>query len=106
MFFGSGAQISGQSLKPTENIQNQRKDKASTNPVGVPHAVRLQILLDRAGFSSGEIDGYPGSNVRKATSAFQQAHGLSPVGRSDEATLKALLSVELTESLVNYTISN
>jgi lipoprotein-anchoring transpeptidase ErfK/SrfK len=106
MLFGSREQISGQTLKPTEDIQNQKKDKASTNPVGVPYAVRLQILLDRAGFSSGEIDGSPASNLRKASSAFQQAHGLSPVGRSDEATLKALLSVELTESLVNYTISN
>ncbi len=67
--------------------------------------VKLQILLDRAGFSSGEIDGSAGSNVRKAISAFQDARGLSRAGRTDDATLEALSSAELTEPLVSYTIS-
>ena len=78
---------------------------ASQDPVEVSSLIKLQILLDRAGFSSGEIDGLAGSNVRKAISAFQDAHGLPPAGRSDEATLEALSSSELTEPLVSYVIS-
>ncbi len=61
--------------------------------------------MDRAGFSSGQIDGSAGSNVRKAISAFQDSRGLPQAGRSDKATLTALANAELSEPLVSYTIS-
>ena len=79
---------------------------ASQKQMEISSLVKLQILLDRSGFSSGEIDGSAGSNVRKAISAFQDANGLPPAGRSDEATLEALSAAELTEPLVSYTISD
>jgi lipoprotein-anchoring transpeptidase ErfK/SrfK len=55
-----------------------------------PFIVKLQVLLDRARASPGVIDGYDGSNVRKAIWAFQAMNGMEPSGELDEETWRAL----------------
>ena len=55
-----------------------------------PSVVKVQTLLDRAGFSPGEIDGRWGDNAELAVVWFQKSAGLQPTGLVDAATLRAL----------------
>jgi peptidoglycan hydrolase-like protein with peptidoglycan-binding domain len=44
---------------------------------------RAQILLDRARFSPGEIDGVYGDDFGIAVKGYQENHGLKPTGTID-----------------------
>ena len=70
-----------------------------------PALVKAQILLDRAHFSPGVIDGYDGENVRKAVSAYQAAHDMPVNGQADDALLQTLIATDSAPALVAYTIS-
>src|SRR5215475_765320 len=64
--------------------------------------LRGQILLARAHFSCGEIDGRFGSNLQKAVSAFQEQRKLPVTGVLDAATWQSLQS-DQAPALISYT---
>ena len=55
-----------------------------------PAVLRAQILLDRAHFSCGEVDGEFGTNLQKTVNAYQQDRNLPVTGIMDAATWTAL----------------
>lgn len=60
---------------------------------GGPSTLRVQILLDRALFSPGILDGHWGKNTEKAVYWFQNRHGLESTGEVDQETYGALIGV-------------
>lgn len=67
--------------------------------------VRAEVLLDRARFSPGAIDGIDGDNFRKALAAYQAQAGLPVSGRLDEATWTRLTAADPAPALVERTIT-
>lgn len=75
------------------------RDKAATRRM----LIRAQVLLDRAHFSPGVIDGKAGGNLILALRGFQAARGLPVTGKLDKATWEKL-TVDAEPVLRAYTL--
>ena len=95
--------------KATTGLTSESVNNAAlATPVGA-HArgaavLRAQILLDRAHFSPGEIDGAFGSNMQRAIAGFQTSQGLPATGAVDAATWAAL-NKDSAAALTSYTVT-
>jgi lipoprotein-anchoring transpeptidase ErfK/SrfK len=67
-----------------------RNPSADRSAPIMSEVLAAQVMLDRSGFSSGEIDGKAGPNFLKALSAFQMSRGLRVSGLLDEETAERL----------------
>src|SRR6516225_11233875 len=91
-------------LKP-ENINSA--EWSGTQPPAdsiTPLGLRVQVLLDRAHFSPGEIDGKFGENAKKALRAYAEAQQLPGADTLTDAIWKKL-AADTQPVLTNYTIS-
>jgi hypothetical protein len=89
-------------------LAKEIEDITTKEPVGPgaagPRVVRAQILLDRAGFSPGEIDGRYGDDLGIAIRGYREVHNLKASGNID-AELWALLNADTRPALVSYTVT-
>jgi len=74
----------------TETAVNATDTPALARGASGPAVLRAQVMLDRAGFSPGVVDGNYGMLMDRALRAFQQARGLPVTGKLDAATWAAL----------------
>ena len=70
-----------------------------------PTLIKAQVLLDRAHFSPGEIDGKFGDNFKKALMAFAAAQGFNSKGELTDEIWKKLTTTSSDPVLTKYTIS-
>jgi len=84
---------------------------ASPTPAAAPDPVlqrnrliKVEVLLDRAHFSPGEIDGRDGENLHRAIAAYETAHGMPATGAVDPALWTALTAADANPVVTDYVI--
>ncbi|HWC99437.1 MAG TPA: L,D-transpeptidase [Candidatus Sulfopaludibacter sp.] len=85
-------------------ISNPQQQPLSEGATG-PAVVRAQILLARAHFSCGQIDGVFGTNLKRTVTAFQQDRHLPESNSVDEATWSAL-NADTAPLVTQYTVTD
>src|ERR1044072_9300226 len=107
------AQTHGQKRRQAARSGDPRFDAAIVNAATQPEiqmgqkgaaVLRAQILLDRAGFSPGEIDGEFGTNLAKALGAFLKERQLQQAAYID-AKAWEVLNADQAPALIAYTIA-
>ncbi len=95
------------SLPPqNEPVRTARSTLGMVKPkYGAEHLTKLQVFLDREGFSPGVIDGRWGSNVARAAVNWKQAKG-SNVNLGSAIAVESLLARTGAPATTSYRITN
>ena len=89
-----------------------QKRRAPAHRAAAPVALKcgdlvgFQVLLDRQGFSPGQIDGKTGANFSHVLAALQMAKQLQPTGQPDCDTWKALGGDSAEATVTTYTLTD
>jgi lipoprotein-anchoring transpeptidase ErfK/SrfK len=82
------------------------KGKGSNGKEIDPALIKAQVLLDRARFSPGVIDGHNGENLQNALKIFEKSNELKPDGALDEEVWRKLAETSTEPVLTEYTITD
>jgi lipoprotein-anchoring transpeptidase ErfK/SrfK len=92
-------------LDPDAVNQATFSQKSARSAGRTPLMLRVQVLLDRARFSPGQIDGRRGTNVVQAIAAYETEHGMTADGKLDEEVWRNLTEADGEPVLEDYTIA-
>ena len=98
----AAAVLDAQTVNSAQLPAPSRKGRASTPSAAT--LIKAEVLLDRAGFSPGVIEGKIDINYKKALIAFQGENGLKPSGQLDPETWERLAATSTDPVLVEYEI--
>lgn len=84
---------------------NNGELRAKSRGISTALLVKLQILLDRAHASPGQIDAMGGENTRKAVVAYREMQGLASGKKIDDQLWRTLTENDQQPALVIYTIT-
>jgi lipoprotein-anchoring transpeptidase ErfK/SrfK len=97
----------------TQNMQKRRATKGSTHaakkappPLPCGDLVSFAVLLDRQGFSPGQIDGTANRNFTRALDALRADKKIVAIGQPDCETWKALGGDGGEPPIMNYTVTD
>jgi lipoprotein-anchoring transpeptidase ErfK/SrfK len=96
-----GADIDAASINHAEFDASKPPSEGRIDAV----VVKVQVLLDRARFSPGEIDGKLGENAQKALKAFGEAKGLRVNNALTPEVWKALVATSSDAAVGEYRVS-
>jgi lipoprotein-anchoring transpeptidase ErfK/SrfK len=95
-----------QKHRAVKSVAPRAAKKAVPPPLQCGDYVGFQVLLDRQGFSTGEIDGRPGTNLSRALAAMQSARHITATSQPDCETWHALGGDHAEAPVTTYTITS
>jgi len=90
LLFALGAPVDAAPPRTRKTVVRRKAPAPTVPSLPCGDYVSFQVLLDRQGFSPGQIDGKPGANFSHALSALQQSRNLAATGQPDCDTWRAL----------------
>lgn len=89
-----------------DDINDARfEDGAAEADARIPAVIRIQVILDRAHFSPGVIDGFTGGNTDKALAAYAGENALDGGGELDEVLWRHLTEADPDPVFTTYEIT-
>jgi lipoprotein-anchoring transpeptidase ErfK/SrfK len=99
------ASLDAKSVNDAQFAEKQAKGKRKPDKGLNPLTIKVQVLLDRARFSPGVIDGRGGDNLDKALAAFEKAQGLKEDSTLSKEAFDKLAATSSEPILQEYAIT-